>query len=72
MDKISSLPKKGDMSHCSNYGTITLLSHVSKVLMMVLLERLKAQVEMHLSEEQAGLRRDRSTVHKMLILRLIG
>jgi len=45
---------------------------VPKVLMMVLLERLKAQMERHLSEEQAGLRKDRSTVHQFLILRLIA
>jgi len=38
----------------------------------VLLERLKAQMEMHLSEEQAGFRRHRSTVHQILILRLIA
>jgi len=46
--------------------------HVGKVLMMVLLERLKAQMEMHLSEEQARLRRDRSTIDQILILRLIA
>jgi len=40
--------------------------------MMVLLESLKAQMERHLSEEQAGFRRDRSTVHQILILRLIA
>jgi len=33
---------------------------------------LKAQMERHLSEEQAGFRRDRSTVHQILILRLIA
>jgi len=38
--------------------------------MMVLLERLKAQIELQLSELQAGFRRDRSTVHQ--ILRLNG
>ena len=39
-----------------NYRTIALLSHVGKVLMMVLLEKLKAQMEPHLSQEQAGFR----------------
>ena len=41
-----------------NYRTIALLSHVGKVLMMVQLERLKAQMEPHLSQEQAGFRKD--------------
>ena len=40
--------------------------------MMVLLMRLKAQMEPHLSEEQAGFRKDRSTTHQILILRLIA
>ncbi len=40
--------------------------------MMVLLERLKAQMEPHLSEEQAGFRKDRCTTHQILILRLMA
>jgi len=69
---IITIPKKGDLAECSNYRTIALLSHVGKVLMMVLLERLKAQMEPYLSEEQAGFRRDRNTTHQILILRLIA
>jgi len=69
---IITIPKKGDLAECNNYRTIALLSHVGKVLMMVLLERLKAQMEPHLSEEQAGFRKDRSTTHQILILRLIA
>jgi len=44
---IVTILKKGDLSQCSNYRTIALLSPVGKVLMMVLLERLKAQMERH-------------------------
>ena len=40
--------------------------------MMVLLERLKSQMEMHLSEEQAGFRKDRNTTQQILILRLLA
>ena len=69
---IITIPKKGDLAECNNYRTISLLSHVGKILMMVLLERLKAQMEPHLSEEQAGFRTDRSTTHQILILRLIA
>ncbi len=48
------------------------VKHVGKVLMMVLLERLIAQMEPHLSEEQAGFRKDRCTTHQILILRLMA
>ncbi len=62
--------KSGDLAECSNYRTITPLSHMGKVLMMVLLERLKAQMEPHLSEEHAGFRKDRCTTHQILILKV--
>jgi hypothetical protein len=66
------IPKKGDLSECSNYRTISLINHTGKVLLIVLLNRLKQQLDPHLSEEQAGFRKDRSTVHQILILRLFA
>jgi hypothetical protein len=66
------IPKKGDLSECSNYRTISLINHTGKILLVVLLNRLKNQLEPHLSEEQAGFRTDRSTVHQILTLRLIA
>jgi hypothetical protein len=39
---------------------------------MVLLERLKAQMEPHVSEEQAGFRKDMGTTYQILILQLIA
>jgi Reverse transcriptase (RNA-dependent DNA polymerase) len=64
------IPKNGDMTESSNYRTIALLNHMCKILMMVLLERLKAQVEPYLAEEQAGFRRDRSMTQEILMLHL--
>ena len=66
------IPKKGDLSECSNYRTISLINHTSKVLLMVLLNRLKHQLDPYLADEQAGFRKDRSTVHQILILRLLA
>ena len=43
------LPKKGDLSHCSNYRTISLINHTGKVLLAVLLNRLRS-----LSVRKAG------------------
>jgi len=48
------------------------MNHMSKVMMMILLERLKPQLEPYLSEEQAGFREDRSTVQQILTLRLLA
>ena len=66
------LPKKGDLMECKNYRTIALISHKGKVFLTVLLHRLKAQMEEHLADEQAGFRKGRNTVQPVLMLRLIA
>ena len=50
------IPKKGDLSECANYRTISLISHTGKILLTVLLNRLKRHVDSYLSEEQAEFR----------------
>ena len=42
---IVTIPKKGDLKECTNYKTIALINHACKVMLKVLLERLKAQME---------------------------
>ena len=66
------LHKKGDMMECSNYRTLALIPHVSKVMLNILQERLRGAVEEYLSEEQGGFRRDRSTIQQILTIRLIA
>ena len=65
------LPKKGNLKQCQNYRTISLISHPSKVLLRVLLNRLKTKAEEILSEEQAGFRAGRSTVEQIFNCRVI-
>lgn len=66
------IPKKGDLSNCSNYRTISLINHTGKILLIILLNRLKSRLDPYLSEEQAGFRKDRNTVHQILMLRLLA
>ena len=47
------LHKKGSAMECSKYRTIALTSHLGKVLMMILTERLRSQIEEHMADEQA-------------------
>ena len=58
---IITLPKKGNLQLCQNYRTISLVSHSSKVMLKVILNRLKPQAEEIIAEEQAGFRARRST-----------
>ncbi|CAF3677816.1 unnamed protein product [Rotaria socialis] len=66
------IPKKGDLNECSNYRTISLINHTSKILLIILLNRLKYRLDPYLAEEQAGFRKDRSTVQQILTLRLLA
>ena len=51
---IITLPKKGNLHVCQNHRTISLISHSSKVMLKVILNRLKPQAEEIIAEEQAG------------------
>ena len=55
------LPKKGSLQQCQNYRIISLISHPSKVMLKIILNRLKPQAEKIIIEEQAGFRARRST-----------
>ena len=55
------LPMKGNLQLCKNYRTISLISHPSKVMLKIILNRLQPQAEEIIAEEQAGFRAGRST-----------
>ena len=55
------IPKKGDAKECSNYCTIALFSHTSKVMLKILQARLQQFVNYELSDVQAGFRKGRGT-----------
>lgn len=68
---IIKLPKKGDLSLCSNYRGITLLNTINKVLSIILHDRLAGVLEPLLRKEQAGFRPHRSCVEHINTLRII-
>ena len=54
------IPKKGNAKDCSNYCTIALISHTSKVMLKILQVRLQQYVNRELPDVQAGFRKDRN------------
>ena len=52
-----SIPKKGNAKECSNYRTIALISHASKVTLKILQSRLQQYVNRELPDVQAGFRK---------------
>ena len=55
------ISKKGNAKECSNYCTIALISHTSKVIFKILQVRLQQYVNHELPEVQAGFRKGRRT-----------
>ena len=55
------IPKKGNAKECSNYHTVALISHASKVMLKILQARLQQYVNHELPEVQAGFRKGRGT-----------
>ena len=55
------IPKKGNAKECSNYHTIALISHLSKVMVKILQARLQQYVNRELPDVQAGFRKGRGT-----------
>ena len=54
-------PKKGNAKECSNYHTIALISHTSKVMLKILQAMLQQYVNHELLDVQAGFRKGRGT-----------
>ena len=52
--------KKGNLQQCNNYRIISLISHPSKLMLKIVLNRLKPQAEKIIAEEQTGFRAGRS------------
>ncbi|WP_426731791.1 reverse transcriptase domain-containing protein, partial [Pseudomonas aeruginosa] len=48
------IPKKGNTKECSNYRTIALISHTSKVMLKILQARLQQYVNCELPDVQTG------------------
>ena len=55
------IPKKGNAKECSNYRTIELISHASKVMLKILQARLQQYLNCELPDVQAGFRKGRGT-----------
>ena len=59
------IPKKGNAKECSNYCTISLISHASKVMLKILQARLQLYVNRELPGVQPGFRKGRGTRDKI-------
>ena len=73
LEKVSfhSKRKKGNAKECSDYRTIALISHTSKVMLKILQARLQQYVNHELPDVQAGFRKGRGTRDQIANIRWI-
>ena len=65
------IPKKGNAKECSNYRTIALISHASKVMLKILQGRLQQYMNRELPDVQAGFRKGGGTRDQIANIRWI-
>ena len=65
------IPKKDNTKECSNYQTIALISHASKVILKILQARLQQYVNCELPDVQAGFRKGRGTRDQIANIKLL-
>ena len=65
------IPKKGNPKECSNYRTIALISHTSKVMLKILQARLQQYMNYELTDVQAGFIKGRGTRDQVANIRWI-
>ena len=70
-DSFHSNPKEGNAKECSNYDTIALISHASKVMLKILQARLQQYMNRELPDVQAGCIKGRGTRDQIANIRWI-
>ena len=65
------IPKKDNAKECSNYRTIALISHTSKVMLKILQAKLQQYMNCELPDVQAGFRKGRGTRDQIAKVRWI-
>ena len=65
------IPKKGPAKECSNYHTIALISHASKVILKILQASLQQYMNRELLDVQAGFRKGRGTRNQIATIHWI-
>ena len=58
-------PKEGNTKECSNYRTIALIPHTSKVMLKILQARLQQYMNCEFPDVQAGFKKGRGTRHQI-------
>ncbi|GFO40407.1 RNA-directed DNA polymerase from mobile element jockey-like [Plakobranchus ocellatus] len=65
------LPKKPGATECELHRTISLMSHITKILLKIIMLRIRNKIKPEIAEEQCGFVEDKGTSNAMYILRTL-
>ena len=65
------LPKKSRATECELYRIISLMSHVTKTLLKILMIRMQNKIRLEIAKEPYGFTPDKSTRNSIFILRML-
>jgi len=65
------LPKKPGATECTQHRTISLMSHMTKLLLRIIMLRIRSKVHPEIAEEQCGFMKDKGTRNAIYILRTL-
>ena len=65
------IPKKSGTTECKLHRTISLMSHVTKVLLKILMMRMRNKIKSEIAEEQYKFMTDKSTRNVIFIFRML-
>ena len=66
------IPKKIGVTECENFRTITIMSHVIKILLKICVLRMKNRIHPEIVKEQYGFQPDKSTRNAIFFLRILS
>ena len=65
------IPKKGDLLECKNYRLISLMSHITKAILRIILSRIRNKINPEIGWEQFGFRKHKGTRNAIFTMRTI-
>ena len=66
------IPKKGDLSNCNNYRLISLMSHVTKIILRIILARVRNKINPEIRWEQFGFQKNKGTRNAIFVMRTLA
>ena len=66
------IPKKAGAVKCENFRTISLISHINKILLRICINRLRNKINPEIAEEQYGFQPDKGTRNAIYLLRVLS